>query len=366
MKKIAISVGDLNGIGMQILLACHDELVKICEPYYFIHHSLFQKASKLLKITPKSKINLVEICNENKNYFAFKEEKENCMIYSFSYQASGEIDPNFELNPATLDVKSGAYSFLSFEGASYCTQCFLDALVTLPINKKTWQMAGVEYKGHTEALRAFFKQDAIMMLGCDELYVALYTEHMALREVYKEIKALKLAKFLINFYQCTSFEKIGVLSFNPHASDNGVIGGEEEREIKKAIRMANVFLKDHTISLQKLENEDFLSQKEKENLHQKNIFINEPLVADTAFTPFALSQCKRLVSMYHDLALAPLKALYFDKSVNVSLNLPIVRTSVDHGTAYDKAYKNIDINLQSYMQAVKSALHFLKIKEKTK
>ncbi|CAM4057495.1 4-hydroxythreonine-4-phosphate dehydrogenase [Campylobacter armoricus] len=363
MKKIAISIGDLNGIGMQILLACHDELVKICEPYYFVHYELFQKANKLLKINPKSKINLVEISYALKPQFALKEEKENFLIYDFSYQASKVIDFDFELNPANLDAKSGAYSFLSFEGASYCSNLFLDALVTLPINKKTWQMAGIEYKGHTEALRDFFKQDAIMMLGCDKLFVALYTEHIALREVYKQIKAFKLAKFLISFYQCTFFEKIGVLSFNPHASDNGVIGGEEEKQIKKAIRMANVFLKEDDLLLQNLENEDFLKQKEKEHSNKKDIFLSEPLVADTAFTPFALSRCKYLVSMYHDVALAPLKALYFDESINVSLNLPIIRTSVDHGTAYDRAYKNEKISLKSYIQAVNSAIQFSKIKE---
>ncbi|EAK0792657.1 UNVERIFIED_CONTAM: 4-hydroxythreonine-4-phosphate dehydrogenase [Campylobacter lari] len=366
MKKIAISIGDLNGIGVQILLASHDELVKICEPYYFVHYKLFQKASKLLKLNTKSKINLVEISYANEPKFIFKEEKDNFLIYDFSYQTSKEIDYDFELNPANLDAKSGAYSFLSFEGASYCTHLFLDALVTLPINKKTWQMAGVSYKGHTEALREFFKQDAIMMLGCDELFVALYTEHIPLKDVYRQIKALRLAKFLIDFYQCTLFEKIGVLAFNPHASDNGVIGGEEENEIKKAIKMANVFLKDSALNLQNLENEDFLNQKEKELSYEKNIFLSEPLVADSAFTPFALSKCKYLVSMYHDVALAPLKALYFEKSINVSLNLPIIRTSVDHGTAYDRAYKNEKINLQSYIQAVKSALQFLKIKEKTK
>ncbi|TXE78126.1 4-hydroxythreonine-4-phosphate dehydrogenase [Campylobacter peloridis] len=366
MKKIAISIGDVNGIGMQILLACHDELVKICKPYYFVHYDLIKKASKLLNLKPKAKMNLVEISYANEPKFIFKEEKDNFLIYNFSYQASKAIDFDFELNPANLDAKSGMYSFLSFQGASYCTHLFLDALVTLPINKKTWQMAGIEYKGHTEALRDFFKQDAIMMLGCEKLFVALYTEHIALREVYKRIKALKLAQFLINFYKCTLFENIGVLSFNPHASDDGVIGGEEEIEIKKAIKMTNVFLKDENLSLLNLENEDFLNQKEKELSYKENIFLSDPLVADSAFTPFSLSKCRYLVSMYHDLALAPLKALYFDESINVSLNLPIIRTSVDHGTAYDKAYKNENINLQSYMQAANVAINFAKIKEKNK
>ncbi|MBX2078398.1 4-hydroxythreonine-4-phosphate dehydrogenase [Campylobacter peloridis] len=366
MKKIAISIGDINGIGMQILLASHDELVKICKPYYFVHYDLIKKASKLLNLKPKAKMNLVEFVNCEQENFSFKEEKEDFVIYTFSHKLNYEFDYNFELNPANLDAKSGMYSFLSFQAASYCVNLFLDALLTLPINKKTWQMAGIEYKGHTEALRDFFKQDAIMMLGCEKLFVALYTEHMALREVYKHIKALKLAQFLINFYKCTLFENIGVLSFNPHASDDGVIGGEEEIEIKKAIKMANVFLKDENLSLLNLEDISFLKQKEAELAHKKDIFLSQPLVADSAFTPFSLSKCKYLVSMYHDLALAPLKALYFDESINVSLNLPIIRTSVDHGTAYDKAYKNENINLQSYMQAANAAINFAKIKEKNK
>ncbi|MCR6577914.1 4-hydroxythreonine-4-phosphate dehydrogenase [Campylobacter insulaenigrae] len=366
MKKIAISVGDLNGIGMQILLQAHTELVKICEPFYFIHYDLFIKAKSLLNIECKEKINIVEFSYGHKTKFALKQEDKKYKIYTFTCLLQNEVDIRFDLYPGQLDAKSGAYSFLSFEAASKCTGKYLDALVTLPINKKTWQMAGILYKGHTEALRDFFNKEAIMMLGCEELFVALYTEHIALRDVYKYIKALKLAQFLINFYQCTRFEPIGVLSFNPHASDNGVIGGEEEKEIIKSIRMANIALKDTSLKLNELTDEMFLKEKERVFNQQRDIFIKDPLVADTAFTPFALQKCKYLVSMYHDLALAPLKALYFEKSINVSLNLPIIRTSVDHGTAYDMAYQNKKINLKSYIQAVKSALQFLKIKEKNK
>ncbi len=81
-----------------------------------------------------------------------------------------------------------------------------------------------------------------------------------------------------------------------------------------------------------------------------------PLVADTAFTKSNLKACNRLIAMYHDLGLAPLKALYFEKSINVSLNLPIIRVSVDHGTAFDKAYKNAKISTKSYFEAAKFAL----------
>lgn len=359
MKKIAISIGDINGIGMQILLLAHDEVCKICEPFYFIHHTLFAKVSELLKIKTKNPINLVHFSNGLNNHFAFIEKKSNLNIYEFISKLDFDVDVFFDLNPANLDEKSGLYSYLSFQAASNCALGILDALVTLPINKKTWQMAGINYKGHTEALRAFFQKEAIMMLGCSKLFVALFTEHIALKEVYKEIKAYKLAKFLIDFHKCTLFENIGVLAFNPHASDNGVIGGLEELEIKKAIKMANIFLNHQNMDLKKLENDEFLSNFADE----KGVFLNSPLVADTAFTPFSLQKCHILVSMYHDLALAPLKALYFEESVNISLNLPIIRTSVDHGTAYDRAYKNEKISLKSYMQAFKSALYFSKIKE---
>ncbi|WP_291952917.1 4-hydroxythreonine-4-phosphate dehydrogenase [Campylobacter sp.] len=366
MKKIAISVGDLNGISMQILLQAHKDLVKICEPFYFIHYDLFIKAKDILNINLDEDINIVEFSFQDKIEFILKQTNKKCKIYTFTYPLQNKVDINFNLYPGRLNAKSGAYSFSSFEAASKCVGQYLDALVTLPINKKAWNMAGILYKGHTEALRDFFKKDAIMMLGCNELFVALYTEHIALRDVFMHIKALKLAQFLVNFYQCTHFEPIGVLSFNPHASDNGVIGGEEEKEIRKSIRMANVILKDTSLKLNELINEVFLNEKEMILSSKKDIFLKDPLVADTAFTPFALQKCKYLVSMYHDVALAPLKALYFEKSINVSLNLPIIRTSVDHGTAYDIAYQNKKINLKSYIQAVKSALEFLKIKEKNK
>ena len=103
-----------------------------------------------------------------------------------------------------------------------------------------------------------------------------------------------------------------------------------------------------------------LAQKLEKELKIQHFYQPNPLVADSAFTKNALKHCNRLVSMSHDLALTPLKALYFDKSVNVSLNLPIIRTSVDHGTAFDKAYTRAKISTKSYKEAVKTALHLAK------
>jgi len=139
-----------------------------------------------------------------------------------------------------------------------------------------------------------------------------------------------LIKFLLDFQKNVQAKKIAVLGLNPHASDNGVLGNEEV-EIFKAIKNANKEL-------------------------DKEVFKG-PMVPDTIFSPKSRENYKYFVAMYHDQGLAPLKALYFDQSVNVSLNLPIVRTSVDHGTAFDIAYKdNRVLNTKSYINAIKEAI----------
>ena len=171
-----------------------------------------------------------------------------------------------------------------------------------------------------------------MMLGCEKLYVALFTEHIPLKEVPKSIEKEKLVRFLLDFQHETGAKKIGVLGLNPHAGDNGILG-HEEKIITKAIGEANRL-----------------------SIHHPSIF-HGPLVPDIAFSPKMRESFTYYVAMYHDQGLAPLKALYFDESINISLNLPIVRTSVDHGTAFDIAYlQGRSVNLQSYIEAVKAAV----------
>ena len=190
-------------------------------------------------------------------------------------------------------------------------------------------MGGIKYVGHTDMLRDYFKKDAIMMLGCEEMFVALYTEHIPLRDVGKYLHEDKLTQFFLDFFNATKASKVGVLGLNPHAGDDGVLG-DEEQVITKAINNVNALL-------------------------NQDIFIG-PLVPDIAFTPHIRKSHQYFVAMYHDQGLAPLKALYFDKSINVSLNLPIIRTSVDHGTAFDIAYQNKNSNNTSYINAIKEAI----------
>ena len=194
------------------------------------------------------------------------------------------------------------------------------------------ELAGVDYKGHTDALRDFFDAEAIMMLGSPKMYVALFTEHIPLREVADSINEKDLTRFLIDFHNSidhrpsTIDQKIAVLGLNPHAGDGGVLGNEE-RIIESAITKAHKTL-------------------------DKEIFCG-PLVPDVAFIPQSRARYTYYVAMYHDQGLAPLKALYFDEGINVSLNLPILRTSVDHGTAFDIAYRGHTLNSLSYLNAVK-------------
>jgi len=304
MKKptIAISVGDLNGVGIEIALKAHQEVSQLCHPIYCINHKLLSQAAKLLHVSIPQDFELYEVAGD------------------------------FTIKAGSIAKESGKYSYDSFmNGVKLCEDKKADAIVTLPIHKEAWMIAGLEYKGHTDLLRKHFNQEAIMMLGCPEMFVALFTEHIPLKDVAKSLTYEKLKTFLLDLHNSIQKEQIAVLGLNPHAGDNGVLGNEEEI-ITKVIHDLN----------RELGFEQFFG----------------PVVPDVAFAPYFRKNFNYYVAMYHDQGLAPLKALYFDQSVNISLNLPIIRTSVDHGTAFDIAYKG-QANTLSYINAVKSAIEFI-------
>ena len=299
MKKIAISVGDLNGVGIEIALKSHTEVSKLCNPIYCINKTMLNQALEALHVELPKEFNTIHVEGE------------------------------FDIKAGKVSAKAGKYSYDSFISAiKACESKDTDAIVTMPIHKEAWMLAGLDYKGHTDLLRKYFNRDAIMMLGCEEMFVALFTEHIPLKDVAAAVQYKKLKQFFLDFHNSIGDEKVAVLGLNPHAGDNGVLGNEELR-ITKAIKSANA----------KIGFEMFVG----------------PLVPDVAFTPHTRVKYKYFIAMYHDQGLAPLKALYFDESINVSLNLPIVRTSVDHGTAFDIAYRG-EAKTLSYINAVKSAI----------
>lgn len=307
-KVIAISIGDLNGIGIEIAFKAHKEVCQIAKPIYCISQEMLLHSSKRLGLTLPSDIN--------------------------TYPIKGA----FNIKPGEICAQSGLYSYNSFHKAiRLCEKKIADALVTLPIHKEAWYDAGIDYKGHTDMLRDWFKKEAIMMLGCEKMYVALYTEHIPLKQVAKNIKTKKLTRFLIDLSRDIKADKVAVLGLNPHAGDGGVLGNEEKK-ILKAIKKANLFI-------------------------DKELFYG-PMVPDTCFTKEMRKEYKHFVAMYHDQGLIPLKALHFDESVNISLNLPIIRTSVDHGTAFDIAYQDKGPSIKSYLNAVKLAVSQSNSKQK--
>lgn len=298
--NIAISVGDLNGVGIEIALKEHNKIKKQCNPIYCINKKLLRQAATLLNI------------NIPKDFTV--------------HSTKG----NFKIKPGHTSKKSGQFSYDSFLDALHLTNDKTTrAVVTLPINKEAWNKAGIMFKGHTDVLRDVYGKNAIMMLGCPKMFVGLFTDHIPFKRVPKQIQTKKLTEFLVNFYSSVNAKNIQVLALNPHASDNGVLGNEELK-IRKAINNAN-------------------------KLMNKTIFEG-PLVPDTAFTKANRKQHKYFVAMYHDQGLIPLKSLYFEESINVSLNLPIIRTSVDHGTAFNIAYSQHHVNTKSYINAIKEAI----------
>ena len=308
-KKVAISIGDINGIGIQLALQNHERISHICKPIYCIDKQILKSACEKLNIP---------IPNNFKIFGKYKKIK---------------------INAGVVSKDSGQFSYDSFLTAiNLAKNKKVNAICTLPINKESWENAGIKYVGHTDMLRDIFLTDTIMMLGCPKMFVALYTEHIPLKKVPKEIKTKKLLNFFINFYNCIkdknkpfnteSTRKIAVLGLNPHAGDNGVLGNEEKK-IKKAIKKANKILNTKL----------------------------ELVVPDIAFTPHIREKYKYFICMYHDQGLAPLKALYFEQSINISLNLPIIRTSVDHGSAFNIAYKkNNQLSNKSYINAILEAI----------
>lgn len=312
---IAISIGDLNGIGIELALRHHEAVSALADPLYLIDREMLEQAAALLQLPiPKG----------------------------FSLLAP-EAAP-FAIRPGTIDAEAGAYSYASFKAAvDLCAEGHADALCTLPIHKKAWELAGIPYKGHTDALRDFFGKEAIMMLGCPEMYVGLYTEHIPLREVPATLDAERLTRFLLDFQRETGTEEIAVLGLNPHAGDGGVLG-DEENIVTRAIESANQTLHPQHPTPK--------TQHHHHHHHQTPVFTG-PLVPDTAFTPTMRKRYTHYVALYHDQGLIPLKALHFDESINVSLNLPILRTSVDHGTAFDIAYRRRDPSARSYLNAIR-------------
>lgn len=226
-------------------------------------------------------------------------------------RSNGERGPNEAAGAASFQFVDEAVRHLK-SGA-------IDALVTGPICKESWQMARQRFRGHTDFLAyRFDTQRVTMAFFAGDLRVALASDHLPLFDlrnrftiglVYQPIDLLDKA---LREWLGYARPRIAVLGLNPHAGEGGLLGDEELRIIEPALTLAR----------------------------NAGLNVTGPLPADTAFTPAALERCDGIVAMYHDQGLIPVKMKAFSEAVNVTLGLPVVRTSPDHGVAFDIAGKN--------------------------
>lgn len=218
--------------------------------------------------------------------------------------------------------KTGGESSVKFclDAVDAARAGIIDAVVTAPINKTSWKMAGVAWPGHTEMLADRCKSKRkVMMFVTERLKVALATIHEALFEVrhkftigciFEPIDLLNTA--LKEFFNISN-PKIGVAALNPHAGENGRFGDEEQRIISPAILLAQ----------------------------EQGINCNGPFPADTLFIRALNGEFDAVVAMYHDQGMIPVKLLAFEEAVNITIGIPIIRTSPAHGTAFDITGRNL-------------------------
>jgi 4-hydroxythreonine-4-phosphate dehydrogenase len=306
-------MGDPAGIGPEICLAMLDDAAVLaeCTPVIFGSAALLNRVADQLG-RPRPRV------------LARLEEGQSGVLECGTLDAAA-------VQPAQISAACGQASFDYIDRAVIAAlQGEVAAIATAPINKEALRAAGVPYPGHTEILGALTKSPRVcMMLASDVLTVSMVTTHIGLNQVpgkmtkERVLDVIELTDAAIAQLRGER-KKIGVCGLNPHAGENGLFGNrEEETAIQPAIEEAK----------------------------RRGIDADGPIPPDTAFVPNRARHYGAIVCMYHDQGHIPFKMLAFDTGVNITLGLPIVRVSVDHGTAFDIAWQG-KADLTSMRQAV--------------
>jgi 4-hydroxythreonine-4-phosphate dehydrogenase len=309
---LAITMGDPAGVGPEICLkALHSQKVnQVCRPVIFGDADVLKAAA--------------EATDQNFDFHVLTldafENLEPNQIEAPTLVDFSNIDRE-DFQPSEISAKTGQASFeYIVKAIELANKGQIQGIVTAPINKYALSLAGINFPGHTEILEKFTEsKDVCMLLTSEKISCALVTTHIGLHEVAGALTEEKILKVIKLTDQAMGEilgqrPKIGVLGLNPHCGESGLFGlNEESRIIEPAIKKAE----------------------------QTGMNVEGPLAPDTAFVSSHLDTYDAFVCMYHDQGLIPLKMLAFDSAVNVTLGLPIIRTSVDHGTALDIAWKGI-------------------------
>ncbi|MBA0882716.1 4-hydroxythreonine-4-phosphate dehydrogenase PdxA [Flavobacterium undicola] len=316
---VGISIGDLNGIGSEVILKTFEDprMLELCTPVIFANVKILSFIKRNLdsavvlhgidKIDQViiGKINVLNVWKEG-------------------------VDLNLGVN----DDKVGEYAIKSFVAATKALkEGLVDVLVTAPINKYNIQSEDFKFPGHTDYLDQELEGDALMFMVQDSLRVGLLTDHVPINEVasrltedliVKKIETVK--RSLVRDFSIRN-PKIAVLGLNPHCGDGGVIGKEDEELIKPVLK----------------------------KIFDKGTMVFGPFAADGFFGSGHYEKFDAVIATYHDQGLVPFKTLSFGKGVNFTAGLNKVRTSPDHGTAYDIAGKGI-ADFNSFKEAVYLAI----------
>lgn len=314
---IGITCGDLNGIGTELIIKTFSDnrILEHCTPVIF-------SSNKVINFYRKS---MPEI------NFSFQTIKEYNRVNHKQVNLFNCWEEEVNINPGQLTPEGGKYAAISLQTAvAALKQNQIDGLVTAPIHKKNIQSADFSFTGHTPYLKNIFGAgDVAMMLCADNFKVALVTEHVPVSAITQNISKEKILSKLqiINKSLQKDFginkPKIAVLGLNPHAGDEGLIGNEEETIIKPAIKEAK----------------------------NNNMLVIGPYSADAFFARRSYTRFDAVLAMYHDQGLIPFKTLASGEGVNFTAGISGVRTSPDHGVAFDIAGKNIADN-SSFLLAI--------------
>ena len=303
---IGISCGDLNGVGTEIIIKtlADTRILDFCTPIIFANSKLINFYKKALPDIPFNYLSIKELNRVNhKQINVF-----NCW------------EEEVAITPGTMNETGGKYGIKSLTAAAQALKDGrIQGLITAPIHKKNIQSAEFSYTGHTPYLKSLFGvKDVLMFLTSDNLRVGLVTEHVPVKEIAqyitKENVISKLQIMHLSLQKDFGIDKpkIAVLGLNPHAGDEGLIGKEEEEIIRPAIKDAKY----------------------------QNMLVTGPFSADAFFARAQYEKFDAVLAMYHDQGLIPFKSLSIGEGVNFTAGLSGVRTSPDHGTAFDIAGKN--------------------------
>ena len=320
---VGISIGDPNGIGLEVILKSleNKSVLDICSVIVFSNFKLMKNQMSFFNID----LPLKEISD-------FNSYDERCInVYQINKK-------EIKLSYGKLTVEGGVYSKDSlFAAVKSLKNKEIDALVTGPINKKNIQSDDFQYKGHTDFLDYEFQGESLMFMVSKEIKVALLTEHIPLSSVKDhlsenliEFRIKQVFNSLLNDFGIKR-PKVAVLSIDPHVGDQGVIGNDDEKILKPVL----------------------------DKLIEESYDVNGPYASDSFFGSKLYKNFDAIVATYHDQGLIPFKTLTFGKGVNFTAGLNIIRTSPDHGTAYDISGKNI-ANYDSFKYAIFTAIEIVK------